>query len=332
MAPSDRNFVCKVCGYTWIGRKDNPRTCPSCCTRKWDGFTRRTCCSCGYEWIGRSEDAPKRCPGCCVSNWDASNYRLQCRKCGYEWNTRGYKSSSETPMCPKCKTNDWMKTPEMAVCSNCHRSYVLHKLSKTTLCPACSKKSSENVCKCPFCDAEWVSKKDSWAVCPRCGFRKPDNAYDIRCVWTDGRRTLKFVRSGDFDAIYLWIGSNPVSAICTEEILKKTGLECKEDCFQALADYLESHADDCIERNSDTKKMLKISDGDYILLAYHFDGMSPEALALKFDTSLDEVRKAFDRIMAAYSRCGIPVNDNTYTENPQDEYRRYSDDTKAPGR
>jgi len=31
------NLECKKCGYAWEARKENPRRCPSCYARKWDG-------------------------------------------------------------------------------------------------------------------------------------------------------------------------------------------------------------------------------------------------------------------------------------------------------
>lgn len=212
----------------------------------------------------------------------------------------------------------------MAVCSKCHSLYVPHKLSKSDLCPGCVGKSAEFVLRCSFCDAEWVSKKEGWAVCPVCGFKRPDDSDDIRRLWSDGDRCLKYVRDGDFKAVYLWKQFKPVAAITVNEACGVEDALVKKQ-YSSLAHYLEVHADDCVEKNRNLMSMLNLSEQDYLFLAYHFDGMSPEALALKFDVKLEIVRRSFDRIMNAFSNNGIPVNDNKYTENPQAEYEKYAD-------
>lgn len=182
--------------------------------------------------------------------------------------------------------------------------------------------------ECPFCDSEWVSKKENWAVCPFCGFKKPSDPGNICRVWADKNYRLKYMREGDFEVVYLWKGSKPVAAMNLNAVHDLGfGLEgC--DCPR-LARYLEDHADDCIEKNRELKHMLGLSEQDYLFLAYHFDGMSPEALALKFDTDLKIIRESFDRIMGAFSGKGIPVNDNKCTEDPQAEYDRYTNDQKC---
>ena len=44
--------------------------------------------------------------------------------------------------------------------------------------------------------------------------------------------------------------------------------------------------------------------------------MGPEAIALRFDRPIDEIRKAFDVIMASYTDNGIVVNDSIFTDDP----------------
>ena len=182
--------------------------------------------------------------------------------------------------------------------------------------------------KCPFCDSEWISKKEGWAVCPFCGFKKPSDPDSIRRVWSGRGRCLKFVREGDFEVVYLWKGSKPVAAMNLDSI-HDAGFDLDDRGCLRLARYLEDHADDCIEKNRELEHMLNLSEQDYLFLAYHFDGMSPEALALKFDTDLETVRRSFDRIMGAFTGKGIPVNDNKYTEDPQAEYDRYMNSQKC---
>ena len=52
------------------------------------------------------------------------------------------------------------------------------------------------------------------------------------------------------------------------------------------------------------------------ILALHFIGMSPEAISLRFGTSLKDIRAEFTKIQDAFSTSGIVVNDSVYTKDP----------------
>ncbi len=61
---------------------------------------------------------------------------------------------------------------------------------------------------------------------------------------------------------------------------------------------------------------LSLSYEDARILAIHFTGMGPEAIAIKFGLDLESVKESFGRIMAAYTDNGIVVDDTIFTENP----------------
>jgi len=61
---------------------------------------------------------------------------------------------------------------------------------------------------------------------------------------------------------------------------------------------------------------LSLSYEDARILAIHFTGMGPEAIAIKFGMDIESVKAAFDRIMSAYTDNGIVVDDTIFTENP----------------
>ena len=57
----------------------------------------------------------------------------------------------------------------------------------------------------------------------------------------------------------------------------------------------------------------------------HFDSMSPESIALRLGVPPNDISEAFGRIMDAYRRTGITVNDSVYTADPFAEYRKQMD-------
>ena len=61
---------------------------------------------------------------------------------------------------------------------------------------------------------------------------------------------------------------------------------------------------------------LNLSYEDARILAIHFTGMGPEAIAIKFGLDTDSVKRSFDRIMTAYADNGIVVDDTIFTDNP----------------
>lgn len=63
-------------------------------------------------------------------------------------------------------------------------------------------------------------------------------------------------------------------------------------------------------------KRLSLEKHDARILAMHFTGMAPEAIAKKFHYDEVDVFFAFERIMKAYSDSGIVVDDTIFTEDP----------------
>lgn len=68
------------------------------------------------------------------------------------------------------------------------------------------------------------------------------------------------------------------------------------------------------------RSRLGLSELDATVLAIHFTGMSPEAIALKMILDSEIIRVSFDRIMDAYSHAGIVVDDTAYTKDPKKYY------------
>jgi predicted Zn-ribbon and HTH transcriptional regulator len=86
---------CIRCGHTWIPRVEEPKRCPNCSLRDWDGESRdrrkgngkqvvekseKKCLRCGYEWKA-IKDEPKQCPGCKRYDWNVerkSNKETDC--------------------------------------------------------------------------------------------------------------------------------------------------------------------------------------------------------------------------------------------------------------
>ena len=64
-----------------------------------------------------------------------------------------------------------------------------------------------------------------------------------------------------------------------------------------LAEDMYGHRDDYLGDVAFLSKRLNIGIQDARILAIHFKGMGPEAIAMRFKMPLDTVRAAFDRIM-----------------------------------
>ena len=68
---------CRLCGYEWQSRKNNPtpRQCPNCKRQDYRVANKRlakkfthTCKQCGYKW-GSNVLRPKQCPDCWSFYW-----------------------------------------------------------------------------------------------------------------------------------------------------------------------------------------------------------------------------------------------------------------------
>ena len=164
--------------------------------------------------------------------------------------------------------------------------------------------------------------------CPRCYnpiYSSPGSS--TITIWTDGRFRLEYVNENNFGYMYLWDGFLPVSTmymhdVCNrfkstvEHLIKTSYTHSMDDEWNILAQEMLSKENSYTIYISYFQKRLSLSYSDAKILAIHFTGMGPEVIALKFAIDPEEVKKAFDRIMAAYTDCGIVVDDTIFTENP----------------
>ena len=93
-----------------------------------------------------------------------------------------------------------------------------------------------------------------------------------------------------------------------------------EESWTMLASEMYEHRDDYRGNITYFTRRLNLSESDATILAIHFTGMGPEAIAMRFGMSIENVRKAFDRIMAAYADNGIVVDDSIFTDDPISQY------------
>ena len=125
--PEIRYCRCVKCGHEWIpkGESPNPRMCPRCHTRRWEGtapesagsdalwhnlpkisdFRKLSCGRCGHEWMSILDHDPLRCPKCLSKAWNRKYFDHVCRICGFEW-----ESQTESPKrCPRCRRTTWCR-------------------------------------------------------------------------------------------------------------------------------------------------------------------------------------------------------------------------------
>ena len=331
---SEDTLVCNQCEHKWIKRTEAlPSKCPLCKTTKWN--SERTelnmCYGCGHTWKMRAEK-PKRCPSCQSQIWDTPFYKLQCRRCGYKWKARPGKTSNEVKICPSCKSRKWNETPKMMLCVSCRLFYINRSNTPHSRCPACYQKKNSYTIVCDFCKVSWVSTKDDWSTCPRCGKPKPDEAKEMTIdFWNNERFSLRYTYTDDFSFIYLWEGEIPVATMYLHDLLAMLNITAeqftarvsdpsKNDEWSDVADYMYEHRNDHTKYIPDLMKKLEIVEFDAAVLSLHFTGMGPEAIAVHMRLSIEEIRRSFDRIMDAYIRKNIIVNDSAFTNDPLSLY------------
>lgn len=284
------------------------------------------CCHvCGHLWKNRSEN-PKKCPKCQSTAWNAPRIRLWCVRCGHKWSPRGGKTSANIKICPHCKSPDWHRLPETAVCKTCGRLFIRGRSDR---CPGCSGFKTNRAATCGFCGTSWLGGGDLQDTCPRCGMNRT-----VKCIEAWSRRTYRIIFAEDNGSasVYLWDGGIPVASMYLHDLLRTREMTMSEITYYAgnpdCSDFWEKVKDFMLEHSGDHRryipyfmKRLNLSEEDAEILAIHFDGMRPEAIALMRSMSLEEIRKAFDRIMAAYSDSGIVVDDTVFTDDPFSRYR-----------
>ncbi len=150
-------------------------------------------------------------------------------------------------------------------------------------------------------------------------------------AWSDGTYRIIFADDSGSTTVYLWNGEIPVAAMYLYDLLKKHGMTASgiayyvgnpdySDFWKNVKEFMLEHSDDHRRYISYFTKRLNLSEEDAEILAIHFDGMRPEAIALMKSMSLEDIRKAFDRIMTAYSDSGIVVDDTVFTDDPFGRY------------
>lgn len=323
---------CNQCDHEWVKRADPmPKKCPVCRSFRWneEKIPQLTCRRCGHMWRMR-ENKPRKCPKCQSEKWDVPSYKLQCRRCGYKWITG--KASEDVEMCPSCKSRKWGKAPKLMICKSCGTLYVVKSESRGSRCPSCTSKRRAFKITCEFCGADWNSTMGEWTVCPRCGKPKSDDKDEKTIeIWSDGRFSLKYVYTGGFGYIYLWEEGQPISTIYLHDLLYKMNIatdqfitylsdSANNEKWKVVSEDMFGHRNDYLKDVPFFMKRLNLCEFDATILSIHFAGMGPEAIAVKFDISIEEVRKSFDRTMAAYADNGIVVNDSSFTSDPMSHY------------
>lgn len=155
----------------------------------------------------------------------------------------------------------------------------------------------------------------------------------LKCIeaWSDETYRIIFSDDNGSVSVYLWNGRAPIASMYLHDLLRKRNMTISDiSCYagnpdyaefwEKVKDYMLEHSEDYCTYISYFMKRLNVSEADAKILAIHFEGMRPEAIALKMSISLEEVRTAFNRIMAAYSDSGIVVDDTVFTDDPFGRY------------
>lgn len=325
---------CSQCDHEWLPRGDgHPLRCPACRSAKWDQPRTHTftCHRCGAVWRNRSEH-PERCPACRSTKWDEPAYKLQCRRCGHRWIPREGRTSADIRICPACKSDKWNEPPVIQTCASCGRHFISRKVSDHPRCPTCKSSRDPRTGRCQFCGFEWSASEDSGA-CPRCGKPLGDQEGRSAVIWTDGRLLLRYVYTDGMGFVYLWKDGKPIITVYVKDLLDRMGLTLNQlmsrignpdyaESWSVLAGDMYDHRDDYLGDVSFLSKRLSLDESDARILAIHFKGMGPEAIAMRFGMPLDAVRSSFDRIMLAFEDNGIVVDDTVFTDDAMSYYAR----------
>ena len=326
---------CNQCDHEWVRRSHDklPNKCPVCKTTKWneEKIPQFTCRICGYVWRAQMKN-PKRCPRCQSGKWNMLVYKLQCRRCGHKWVAKEGRTSEDVKMCPACKSRKWREVPKPVLCNRCGTYYINRSKKSSSRCPTCNSKAKifENTCE--FCKTVWMSTCYGDIICPICGKPKLNTLKDRTMdIWKGGGFSLRYTYANEFASIYLWEGDVPVATIYFHDLLRHMGMNAEQftislsdpgfsSRLENISKYMYEHRDDYMSNVSYFISRLNICRYDAEVLAIHFTGMGPEAIALKFGVPIDDIRRSFDRIMAAYTDNGIIVNDSIFTDDPLSLY------------
>ncbi len=325
---------CARCEYSWVpmpGRSTSK--CPLCGTKSWrEGSAITHICSvCGHSWRNKVR-SPKRCPSCYSELWNVPCCRLQCKRCGHRWITRGG-SSKDVRICPKCKSKKWMEPPILKQCVSCGSLFATVHANKK-VCEHCRGFESSHPIKCEFCGTAWRSPTRT-ALCPKCGAQcsVTPKEKSTTVLWSRGEEAVTLEIESDAPVIYCLRAGIPLAAAYLPDVISLLGISTEDlinrhedDRVAAklgyLADTMYANRNAYLNNMPRLADLLGLGDFDAKVLAIHFTGMSPESIALSFGKTYAFIRESFDRIMEAYQRTGIVVNDRVFTEDPFAEYRK----------
>lgn len=332
---TDRSLHCNQCDHDWIQRRDKPpKKCPVCRSSDWNApkHNRGSCVRCGHVWRIRSE-SPKKCPKCQSEHWNGVRVDVKCYRCGHEWTLREGRRPEDVKMCPSCKTKKWNEAPRIYACGKCGRMHLLRKNSREGKCPSCDPYGQVQQTICHLCGEVWEPEsEDDGSLCPNCGASViyNDNVSSMD-IWSCDTFTLRYISEGGFGFVYLMKDHIPAAAmyfhqlcrmykISAEHFIDAINNKTMEKQWEELADKMYRERDDCLCNVDYFRKRLNLDEADAKILATHFTGMGPGAIALRYGVSYEAVRDSFDRIMAAFADSGIVVDDTVFTENPFDFY------------
>lgn len=319
---SELYLHCNQCDYEWKRRKDTlPRRCPLCHSEEWNGprAERLMCQQCGYVWRRQSEH-PDRCPHCQSKVWDQPPRAVRCQRCGHVWRMRAPRNEGAASVCPKCKSGKWneplLVSRRLNEGSFRYSSIVVPPETELVVCTGCG--------------CRWYVQRGIDAFCPDCGAKvgfRDRVASTSMTLWTEHGMELTYVVENGYGCVYLLDGDTPVACMYMHDVLQMLGMtigavvRCVNngeltDEFKALSDRMLKAKDDHLQNVVYFMKRLSLSRRDAEILALHFTGMSPRAIARDLSCPDEEIDRAFERIMAAYQDSGIVVDDTIFTEDP----------------
>ena len=318
---TDRNLHCNQCDYEWRRKSATlPKTCPMCRSTEWNApkVERLMCQQCGHVWRN-STGRPKRCPSCRSKVWDQPLRAVSCQRCGHVWRLRGSEPRDRTAACPGCGTRRW--NVPLSVILDDSDGYGRYVQGST---------SRRGLIVCRTCGDRWYSTEGEDCICPGCGTRASFHdriASTSMVLWNDGDSELTYVVENGYGCVYLWDDDMPVACRYIHEVLsvfdatigdivRNVNERTDRYDWKSLADDMR-HGQNTYEKYIGYfEKRLSLSHADARILAIHFTGMSPEAIARKLSLAESSVFSAFDRIMEAYCDSGIIVDDTIYTRDP----------------
>lgn len=322
---TDKTLHCNQCDHEWVRRLVKlPKKCPLCHSADWNKpkYQRLMCQQCGYLWKNQT-GRPYKCPSCQSKVWDQPLRVVKCQRCGHVWKMRSTRLLETSSICPKCKSRKWNEAP--IITCGVQGTYSLKQNSSIKT----SNRKAE-LMSCRSCGNRWYAGIDGKKVCPRCGSKI--SLYDKMAstsmsLWKRDRFELTYVSENGYGCVYLWDDDIPIVCRYMNEVFTRFSMNIGQ-IIEAVNnksmdnEWKELSEEMYADREGYTKyidyfmKRLSLEKHDARILAMHFTGMAPEAIAKKFHYDEVDVFFAFERIMKAYSDSGIVVDDTIFTEDP----------------